>query len=41
MKNKDALPESELSRLPDGRIVGRRAYPPPPPPSKTDKAEKP
>lgn len=29
MGNKDALPESELSRLPDGRIVGRRAYPPP------------
>ena len=41
MKNKDALPESDLARLPDGRIVGRRAYPPPPPPPKTEKAEQP
>jgi len=30
MSNKDALPESELARLPNGRIAGRRAYPPPP-----------
>ena len=30
MSNTDGLPESELARLPDGRIAGRRAYPPPP-----------
>jgi hypothetical protein len=30
MSNKDNLPESDLARLPDGHIVGRRAYPPPP-----------
>jgi len=34
MTNKDDLPESELSRLPNALIVGRRAYPPPPPPAK-------
>jgi hypothetical protein len=41
MRNNDALPEIDLSRLPDGRIVGRRAYPPPPPPAKVEKADKP
>jgi hypothetical protein len=40
MANKDNLPESELSRLPNTVIVGRRAYPPPPPPAKTAPAEK-
>lgn len=41
MGNKDALPESELSRLPDGRVAGRAAYPPPPPAPKEAPAEKP
>jgi hypothetical protein len=40
MGNKDALPESELSRLPDGRIAGRAAYPPPPPAPKEAGEEK-
>ena len=40
MMNKDDLPESELSRLPNALIVGRRAYPPPPPPAKGGAAEK-
>jgi hypothetical protein len=41
MGNKEGLPETELSRLPDGRIVGRRAYPPPSPPAKTEAPSKP
>jgi hypothetical protein len=40
MGNKDALPEADLARLPDGRIAGRVAFPPPPVP-KTPSAEKP
>jgi len=41
MSNKDALPDAELSRLPDGRIAGRSAYPPPPPAPKVPPSEKP
>jgi len=41
MGNRDALPDSELSRLPDGRIVGRRAYAPAPPPAKAEAPAKP
>jgi hypothetical protein len=39
MANKDALPDVDLARLPDGRIAGRAAYPPPPPEPKHNTAK--